>query len=441
MTNYRICRISRVAYKAAFRNFYEECPELSSASSEEQKNAFFEKCLIYSDSFRRGMTEIGNETHEILCNAENIQKTWARENGIQYSEKDWIREITWAQIGKIRPDVVYIQGLTVDPEGFLPDRGFRDQFPFIKLVVGYAGFIFELERLEGFDLVIGSMPFLQEYFSTQSVPSHLCYHGFDSGILPQLEGNASQRERSYDIVFSGTSGIGHGIAYMDRYWELVQLFLATNIEAWLDDRVPGLQHALPKEVSDRFAQQLATLAEKHSPQQVAQFLRTALQETYDTEAPMVPLSALFPDRCHPPVYGLDMFRLLQQAKITHNSHTNAMVNFGNIRVFEATGVGSCLLVDTADNVRDLFEPDAEIVTYGTVDECLEKAKYLVEHDEVRRSIAEAGRKRTLSDHTIRQRCEQIHQIVSQALRQKAAGVNTKSGSPSTLFPGPKRLRA
>ena len=135
MTNYRICRISRVAYMAAFRTFYEECPELNSASSEEQKNAFFAKCLIYSDSFRREMTEIGNEAHEILCNAENIQKTWARENGIQYSEKDWIREITWAQLAKIRPDVIYIQGLTVDPEGFLPDRGFRDQFPFVKLVV------------------------------------------------------------------------------------------------------------------------------------------------------------------------------------------------------------------------------------------------------------------------------------------------------------------
>ncbi len=442
MTNYRICRISRVAYMSAINNLYEDRPELKSASSEDQKNAFFAEHLIYSDSFKREMTKIGNDAYEILCNADRIQKAWARENGVRYSEENWIRDILFAQIEKIRPDVIYIQGLSSDREGFLPDRGFRDQFPFVKLVVGYSGFTFDAARLEGIDLVISCIPFLQQYFAAQSVSSYLVYHGFDEAVLPRLEQRELRPERAYDIVFTGTSGVGHGYSHSDRYWELVQMFLGTSIEGWPDDRVAGPQQALPKEIKDRFAQELATLAEKHSPQQVAQFLRTALQDIYNTEDPIVPLSALFPDRCHPPVYGLEMYDVLRQGKITHNRHTNAMgLVFGNIRLFEATGVGSCLLVNTADNVRDLFEPDAEIVTYASIDECIEKSRYLLEHEDERRSIAAAGQKRTLSDHTIQQRCAQIHQIVSQALRQIDASVNAESGSPSARSPGAESLRA
>lgn len=427
---------------SALDNLYGDHPELKSVSSEEQKEAFFAKHLIYSDSFKREMTKIGNDACEILCNADHIQKTWARENGVRYSEENWIREILWAQIEKIRPDVIYIQGISVDRHGFLPDQGFRDRFPFVKLVVGYSGFTFAADRLEGIDLVISCIPFLHQYFASQDVPSHLVYHGFDVSVLSHLGQQESRPERSCDIVFTGTSGVGHGNSHAERYWELVQMFLGTNIEAWLDDRVPGTQQVLDREARDRFAQQLAALAEKHSPQQVAQLLRAALQDIYDTEAPMVPLSAFFPDRCHAPVYGLEMYRVLQSGKITHNRHTNAMgLVFGNIRLFEATGVGSCLLVNTADNVRDLFEPDAEIVTYASIDECIEKSNYLIGHDEERRAIAEAGQKRTLSDHTIQQRCEQIHQIISQALRQKDASVNAESGSPRARSPGAKSLQA
>lgn len=427
---------------SALDNLYGDRPELKSVSSEEQKEAFFAKHLIYSDSFKREMTKIGNDAYEILCNADHIQKTWARENGVRYFEKNWIREILWAQIEKIRPDVIYIQGISVDRHGFLPDQGFRDRFPFVKLVVGYSGFTFAADRLEGIDLVISCIPLLHQYFASEDVPSHLVYHGFDVSVLSHLEQQESRPQKSCDIVFTGTSGVGHGNSHTDRYWELVQMFLGTNIEAWLDDRLPGAQQVMDREVRDRFAQQLAALAEKHPPQQVAQLLRAALQNIYDTEAPMIPLSALFPARCHAPVYGLEMYRVLQSGKITHNRHTNAMgLIFGNIRLFEATGVGSCLLVNTADNVRDLFEPDAEIVTYASIDECIEKSRYLLEHEDERRSIADAGQKRTLSDHTIQQRCEQIHQIISQALRQKDPSVNTKSDSPGTLSSGPKRLRA
>ena len=36
-----------------------------------------------------------------------------------------------------------------------------------------------------------------------------------------------------------------------------------------------------------------------------------------------------------------------------------LITGGNIRMFEATGVGSCLLTDHKQNLQDLFIPDEE----------------------------------------------------------------------------------
>ncbi|MDQ3755068.1 MAG: glycosyltransferase, partial [Acidobacteriota bacterium] len=75
------------------------------------------------------------------------------------------------------------------------------------------------------------------------------------------------------------------------------------------------------------------------------------------------------------------------------------VSASNMRLFEATGVGSCLLTDWRANISTLFEPDREVVTYRNAEECIEKATYLLDHESERQQIARAGQRRTLREHT------------------------------------------
>ena len=82
-----------------------------------------------------------------------------------------------------------------------------------------------------------------------------------------------------------------------------------------------------------------------------------------------------------------------------------------MRLFEATGVGTCLLSDTRENMPDLFEVDKEVVTYSTIDEAVEKVNYLLENEDVRKEIASAGQRRTLKDHTIFNRYQQIDEVI------------------------------
>ncbi len=124
------------------------------------------------------------------------------------------------------------------------------------------------------------------------------------------------------------------------------------------------------------------------------------------------LAEEFPSRCRFPLFGLDYYELLSQSDVVFNIHSKqSQDTVDNMKMFEATGVGACLLTDTGRNMKDLFEEDFEVVTYRSADEAIEKAKYLIENPEKARDIAVAGRTKTLSCHTMHHRCEEINEII------------------------------
>jgi len=103
-------------------------------------------------------------------------------------------------------------------------------------------------------------------------------------------------------------------------------------------------------------------------------------------------------------FGLKMYQILADSKITINSHIDFAGNkAANIRLFEATGVGTCLLTDRKENLSDFFDIDKEVVVYKSIDECIEKVNYLLEHDLERKAIAKAGQERTLKDYNLENR--------------------------------------
>jgi spore maturation protein CgeB len=59
--------------------------------------------------------------------------------------------------------------------------------------------------------------------------------------------------------------------------------------------------------------------------------------------------------------------------------------------------------------------DNEVVTFKTADECIEKVKYLLEHEEQRQAIARAGQQRTLRDHTFDNRAAQLDDLIREKI--------------------------
>lgn len=414
----RICRINRTGYGPVFDDLYARDPGLRDMPSQVQAERYFGRFLVYGDSFSREMRARGHEAIEILCNAEYIQKAWAREYGVSYRDESWVREIVLAQIAEMRPDVVFIQGISTDPFGFLPEGSFRRDHPFVKLVVAYSGFPHDMNRFGGVDVVVSGAPQLVEHYQRRGLQTPLVYHAFDTGVLDALEARGGGEPLGF--VFTGLSGVGFGAGHLQRYWDLVRLILETDIEPFVYDRLEELPEQIPAEAGRTLAANLRAARERATTAEIIELLQGLVPAPGGKPEPLFPLSMLFPDRCHVPVFGIDMFEVLRRARVVFNRHTNALGRpaFGNIRVFEATGVGACLLTDFTDDGRALFEPDAEIVTFASVDEAIEKAAYLRDHEGERAAIAAAGHRRTMAQHTARHRVEQIDDIIQEALAGK-----------------------
>ena len=71
-----------------------------------------------------------------------------------------------------------------------------------------------------------------------------------------------------------------------------------------------------------------------------------------------------------------------------------------MRLFEATGVGCCLLTDNKSDIDSIFEPDSEVVTFSNSEDAISKVKSLIKEPKLARKIALAGQKRTLTEYTV-----------------------------------------
>lgn len=78
-------------------------------------------------------------------------------------------------------------------------------------------------------------------------------------------------------------------------------------------------------------------------------------------------------------------------------------------------MGAMLITDWKANLQDLFEVGKEVVAYRSTEECVERIRYYLEHDGQRAVIAEAGKARTLRDHTYRKRMQEFVEIVQKRL--------------------------
>jgi spore maturation protein CgeB len=104
-----------------------------------------------------------------------------------------------------------------------------------------------------------------------------------------------------------------------------------------------------------------------------------------------------------PLYGLRMYEALRDSRITLNFHIDAAKGrAANFRLFEATGAGACLVTDWQKDLNDYFDVDREVVAFHSFDECVEKVRYLLDHESERAAIAKRGQERTLRDHRLDQ---------------------------------------
>nr|MBA2621017.1 glycosyltransferase family 1 protein [Acidobacteriota bacterium] len=258
------------------------------------------------------------------------------------------------------------------------------------------------------------VPELVAGFRAEGVRSHHVNHGFAPRILNQLD---LKSEPDTDFAFVG-SVVKQNRFHLERERLLLQLVKSTNLQIWSEIKRPSF-----KERRDIYARRnaykiVSAARRARVSEQVLNALPLARKVAHWNAPPILNqyVDQRLARRTHPPVFGIEMFQRLRASRVVFNNHIDiSQVSASNMRLFEATGVGACLLTDWRENLSDLFEPDKEVLTYRTAEECVEKVKYIFEHEAERRSIAAAGQRRTLREHTFEKLVAQLDEIIRAAL--------------------------
>lgn len=361
-------------YQAFLEQMYARQPGLAEAPYDEQMAARNATFFGVGDAYPRALRLRGHEGHDIHLNNAAMQAAWAADNDLlelsqrfrsrrlrlrrgivpwidRVANHGWLLDVFAAQVEHYRPDVILNHDISWMPPKVL--RGIAG--PDTLLVGQHAAPPYRSYEYTPYDLVVSSWPPTIERMRAVGVKAEHLPLGFDPAVLARL----GHVERDLPVSFVGGLSEMHG----------ARKFL-----------VEALCEATPK--MRVFAPSTAGLS------------RT---------------SAIH--RCYAgPAYGIDMFRVLARSEVTINHHGFPEPHANNMRLFEATGVGTLLLTDDKPDLGQYFEVGEEILTYSDAEDCLRQLRGLDATHRVR--TAAAGQQRTLADHRWSARVDQLLAILA-----------------------------
>jgi len=416
--NYRFQKFTTV-YDDFLRKFLAEAPfffyEL--LPFQDLYDKFIGTWYSLSNFFARHMETLGHPAQDLFASIEPLQKAWARENKVAYPPETWLNSIVIAQVQSFQPDVLFLQDMSLFDPAFRAQL--REASPKPLFMIGWRGAPSgDFSSFGDLDLIVAPYPHFVENLKSHGATAALLCLGFEASVLDVV--NCRQR-RDLDFIFAGSLGSQKGI-HAQRFALIENLLASTPLQVW--GTGPSLEPMLPRSRRSNFVlnaiyQSNLALDQLKVPERFKARIPLVQRGMYWGENPAWPtLRERYPGRIRPPVFGLEYYRLLARAKITLNVHPDLAANYaGNMRLFEATGMGTCLMTEWKENLADLFEPELEVVTYRSAKECIEKVRYLLDHEEERQAIAAAGQRRTLRDHTLATRVRQLDELINPMLKK------------------------
>lgn len=391
-------------YEGYLKSFYER-HKIDDMSYSEHLQKLLNDSTDFVSSYTKTFNRIGVNTSCIIANDNALQKKWARENSLKRTSSELL---VCEQVLRYKPEVLFIEDLRFVSIDLL--KKIRAEVSEVKLIVAYHCAPFDrllLDKLNFVDLILTCTPGLRDQFSSFNINSYLVYHGFDVDFLNKLGNNSV---RKYDrIVFSGSLFQGKG--YHNDRLELIEKILENNINMSLYANLES--NCKIKAKKGLYSVNLLLQSLKVNS------LTSSISFLGKSTERIKGYSKLLRSSANNPVFGLEMYQIINKYGIVLNNHGQVAGNYaGNMRMFEATGVGACLITDKKQNMTDLFDMDKEVVVYNGHEDCLEKIKWLLSNESKAQQIAESGQKKTLLSHTVENRCKEIVDILEVELKKK-----------------------
>lgn len=408
--SFKLLKVSSY-YRDFLNDYYKKFPEIKSGDYTEQYQHLMSQYFAWSDNYGRLLAEEGLATMEVVANATSMQKAWAAEKGLLPNLSD--QEILMKQIELFRPEVIYFQDSVTYNGRFITEL--RQRFPFIKLCIGNLCAPFtsaQIVDFKVFDYFTVCSPFFQHQFKKYGIDSVLIPHAFDHRILSKTPNENSFH--SSPFIFTGS-------IFPDEGFHSIRLQV---LEKLAKEKIPfsfygnlpdNSQLGLWKKQASYLTSKFLDSIGLHTITDMFALIRKG--RNHEVMPRSLKISSELYEIVQPPLFGIDMFKALSKAQIGFNIHGDCAGDYAaNMRLYETTGVGACLLTDAKSDLNRYFTPDVEVATYASAEECIEKVKWLLDNPEKCKAIAKAGQQRTLKEHNFENRVDVFYNELIKRMR-------------------------
>jgi hypothetical protein len=356
-------------YQSYIKSIYNKYPELDQQPYQYQLEVFLSDYFGWPPSLAQRFESIGHDVQILIVNAKPLQYSWARENNFEFTQ-NWQYEIAYEQVRRFQPDILWI-GSMFNYFGEYLQR----LRPFCRKIFAWIACPTPNSLdLTGIDCVLTSHTNFQKNFQQQGQASERVLPAFEPKVLNLLENMVPD----LDCSFVGNLTWAH----IQRIHMLKELAYQTPTQIW-----------------------------GNAPRLLSKGL---LQKGYIS---VYWEARTFKSRINPSVWGMDMYRVLKRSRMTVNIHGEVAEGIaGNMRIFEVTGVGTLLLTEDAPNIKELYEPGKEIVTYSGTSNLIDIIHYYMKNPKERAEISQAGQAKALLAHSTIQRAQEVLAIFDTYLR-------------------------
>jgi spore maturation protein CgeB len=305
------------------------------------------------------------EVDLVYFNFDFLQNLWLRKYG--ESKKLSKYEILELQIEKYRPEIIYLQNIYYFDNNFF--NSLKKKFPFIKKIIIW---ICSPITVETKDIIFKSDLVLtcnKKYFDQLKLINKKTLkinHAIDERNIFNLK-----KDKKKNVIFSGS-------VFFKKNYHQNRLNLLYELKSQLS--------------------------------YIDIYSNLSFHKTFENFFRINDLFKFFylKKRTLKPLFGIDYFMNLSNYKICVNTHLDNDDFSGNMRLFEGTGLGCCLVTNYNKDINQFFEEDNEIITYKNKFEAIEKIKWLLNNKKKLREISLKGQLKTLKKYNYKISTQKIY---------------------------------
>ncbi len=106
----------------------ENIPSRPSSLTPSKKKSLDYDSYGWADYWTNAFAPLGYQVEEFAANVEPLQRAWAGENDIPFSDDDWVLSVVRAQIKKAKPEILFINDYTTFTASWLKELRSRMSF-------------------------------------------------------------------------------------------------------------------------------------------------------------------------------------------------------------------------------------------------------------------------------------------------------------------------